>query len=159
MAPSLLPIVLCIFIISSSNDEITKSVEVDEDGMETETNEPVTPSLEEKIDALHAQIIDLQRTVSYQQDTINDLNDTLQSFVFTADEYGVIYDKMDDRPLLLTSAHSHNVPFVMLKVISVRLPKRDSVVQKSKKRYDIHTPNLCTYRRICNGYKGDVVGL
>eukprot|EP01083_Nonionella_stella_P019570 54343_1 len=119
------------FAVSIENDDITKSIN---DPTSLDKHDDPNELIQKKLETLHAQVLELQTRLSTQQTVINDLNDTLQTFVFTSDEYGVIYDKTDDRPLLLTSLHAHDVPFVMLNVMSVRLPKRDAHGKKKRKR-------------------------
>ena len=144
---SLYVLILCLIGVcfggdDKVNDEV-ESVKVNVDGeVESTSNAAVSldkdldpnERMEQKLETLYAQIMELQSKVNKQEDVIKDLNETLQTFVFTSNEYGVIYDKSDDRPLLLTSAHSHDVPFVMLNVISVRLPKKDAVYTNKANR-------------------------
>merc|ERR1719295_2150579 len=133
-------LIAAFFQIALSDDE-SVSVEVSSNGdtstvpnLDIPDAPDVSQSLSAKLDALQQHIATLESTITQQQSLIPSLNTTLDRLVLAASDYGVVYDKSSDRPLLLTASHRHAIPFVMLEATSVRLPKRDAVLKKDRKR-------------------------
>ena len=107
------------------SDDINNAVNVN-DSDDVLTNND-TCGNDDKYSELQNEVQLLKDLVNTQQGIIREFNKTLINYVVSCEEQGFIYDNDDENLLALTSAMTYDIPFIMVQVISARLPRKDSI--------------------------------
>ena len=145
-------ILLTLLSLTASSEDKVLSAEINNDGettsVETENVQPATTVSEtetahecnkdytSQLSDLQLQISALTTQLKKQKSTIESLNATLQEYIIYGKDSGFLQNINAQLYFGLLSSYTHeNYPFVMLEVMSVRLPSRDALPVDRRKKH------------------------